>query len=87
MHAKGVKEVQVSIDSSSKSLVITDDGEGISLKAMEIFNKKTAAFPSSNKGSGLGLSIVKDIIEQYGGSLEIEALKPRGTRVTIFFSS
>jgi signal transduction histidine kinase len=33
-------------------------------------------------GSGLGLSLVKSLVELHGGSVEIEAAKGRGTRVT-----
>jgi two-component system sensor histidine kinase VicK len=34
-------------------------------------------------GSGLGLSIVKEIVKQHGGSVVIESIKGEGTTVRI----
>jgi len=40
-------------------------------------------FTTKDKGSGLGLGIVKNIVEAHGGSIRIANRKPQGTRVTI----
>jgi nitrogen fixation/metabolism regulation signal transduction histidine kinase len=34
------------------------------------------------KGTGLGLVIVKKIVEEHGGTVEIENVTPHGARVT-----
>jgi nitrogen fixation/metabolism regulation signal transduction histidine kinase len=37
------------------------------------------------KGTGLGLVIVKKIIEEHGGTVEISNIAPHGARVTLNF--
>ena len=58
-----------------------DDGEGIDPEALnKILNP---FFTTKEKGSGLGLPIVKSIIEAHQGSLEISSAPDTGTTVTI----
>ncbi len=62
-------------------IVIVDDGDGIPPSARDkIFEP---FFTTRAKGTGLGLSIVQRIVAQHGGSIRIEAVEPRGTRVSI----
>lgn len=57
-----------------------DTGEGIPLENLE---RVTEPFITTrNVGVGLGLTIVKKIIERHGGRLEIDSLLGRGTTVT-----
>jgi two-component system sensor histidine kinase HydH len=58
-----------------------DDGEGIEPEALnKILNP---FFTTKEKGSGLGLPIVKSIIEAHQGSLEISSARGAGTSITI----
>ncbi|OPX40109.1 MAG: hypothetical protein B1H11_01060 [Desulfobacteraceae bacterium 4484_190.1] len=60
---------------------ITDTGCGINKKDLNnIFNP---FFTTKVRGSGLGLSIVKNIIEGHNGSIHIETKDGEGTKVTI----
>jgi two-component system, NtrC family, sensor histidine kinase HydH len=60
---------------------IQDDGEGIGPEALKkIFNP---FFTTKEKGSGLGLPIVKSIIEAHQGSLKISSTAGAGTTLTI----
>lgn len=75
----------ITIDSfkNGEELVIrvTDTGEGISNEEMaKIFNLYYTTKPS---GSGLGLSIVNQIITEHKGSLNIASSPGKGTTVTI----
>ena len=56
-----------------------DNGEGIK----EDFLKKiwTPFFTSKDSGTGLGLGIVKNIIEAHNGTITISNAKPNGTNV------
>ena len=60
---------------------IEDSGCGISREDLsKIFNP---FFSSKEKGSGLGLPIVRNIIEGHNGTIRIESSEGRGTKVII----
>jgi len=60
---------------------VSDDGPGI---PMAIRTRLFQPFVSEKKGgTGLGLSIAKRIIDEHGGSLEVESREGQGTTFTI----
>jgi signal transduction histidine kinase len=68
-------------------LEITDYGCGIDLKNLEsVFDPYYKVDQSRNskiEGWGLGLSIVKEIIDKHGGSIEIMSTPQKGTSIII----
>jgi signal transduction histidine kinase len=64
-------------------VVIEDCGEGVPSLALEkIWDP---FFTTKEKGTGLGLGIVKNIIEAHDGAIQIGNRRPKGTRVSIKF--
>ena len=62
-------------------IIIADDGPGI---APEERDKLFMPYYSTKKrGSGLGLAIVRRIVAEHGGSVDVSANEPHGTRFTI----
>jgi signal transduction histidine kinase len=62
-------------------IMVQDTGEGIDAEnAKKIFNP---FFTTKDKGSGLGLSIVKGIVESHQGQISIDSDFGRGAKVTI----
>lgn len=62
-------------------VIITDNGKGISKEDLDrIFQPY---FTNKPKGSGLGLTIAKEIIDQHGGRIQVESEKHKGTSFTI----
>jgi len=68
-------------------LFIGDNGSGIEEKDLDnvfkIFYRGRGALERCIEGSGLGLTIVKKIVEQHGGSIDIKSKLNKGTTVII----
>ncbi len=61
-------------------VIITDNGNGFPEQLMQrAFEPYVTTKP---RGTGLGLVIVKKIIEEHGGTVDIENVTPHGARVT-----
>ncbi|HEX7706464.1 MAG TPA: ATP-binding protein [Thermoanaerobaculia bacterium] len=62
-------------------LAVSDSGKGITPEQLErIFDP---FFTTKEEGTGLGLPICKQIVEQHGGTLTIESKSGEGTRVVV----
>jgi signal transduction histidine kinase len=83
------KEVKVKLyrDNGNAVFQVSDKGIGISQKEIpkifERFYQSEYKVASEAKGSGLGLTLVKHIIEAHGGTIEVESEVGRGSRFTI----
>ncbi len=77
----GADEVKISIKKEDKKIVIrvADNGIGIPNKNKENIFKIFKKIKSRGSGSGLGLSIVKKIVEIHGGRIWVEDNKPKGS--------
>jgi signal transduction histidine kinase len=69
------------------NFIIKDSGIGISdidkEKVFDRFYRSEKAEKLGIKGNGLGLSLVKLLIEEAGGKISIEDNKPSGTIFTV----
>jgi signal transduction histidine kinase len=83
------KEVTVKLfrDNGNAVLQVTDKGIGISQKEIpKIFQRFYQAennVASEARGSGLGLTLVKNIIEAHGGTIEVESEVGKGSSFTV----
>lgn len=66
-------------------LMVTDNGEGISADQLpHIFERFYQAYNAQNKeGTGIGLSLVKELIELMEGSIRVESALGKGTQFII----
>ena len=73
----GKVEVKLSSKNGSVLIEVSDDGIGIPVKDLtKIFNdfyRASNAKKTSSEGSGLGLSVVKKIIERHDGSISVNS--------------
>jgi signal transduction histidine kinase len=68
-------------DSSKIAISIADTGCGIECQLMDkIF---TPNFTSKAHGTGLGLAVVKGVVEEHDGQIQVETLAEKGTVFTI----
>lgn len=85
----GSIEVKINVDERYIGVNISDTGVGIEQDKMgKLFNRferidKTLA--RDNEGSGLGLNIVKNMIEHLHGYIEVSSTVGVGTTMTIYF--
>jgi signal transduction histidine kinase len=79
--------VRISRNSTSALISVTDHGIGIPKKELKkIFDKfyrVTAMNAKQTGGSGLGLTLVKNIVEAHGGSVEVESEIGNGSTFTL----
>lgn len=75
-------ESNVSVDleliDGKARLRISDDGPGLSDDQIMQVALRGVRLDSSGQGAGLGLSIVRDILDAYGGQLYVEQNTPKG---------
>jgi signal transduction histidine kinase len=70
-------------------LAVSDTGIGIApknfAKVLSPFGQVESAMNRSHEGTGLGLPLVKGMIERHGGTLELASELGQGTTVTLYF--
>jgi two-component system sensor histidine kinase HydH len=77
----GIIDVILKKDDDALVVIIEDSGEGVPPSVLEkIWDP---FFTTKEKGTGLGLGIVKNIIEAHDGTIQIGNRRPTGTRVSI----
>lgn len=83
-------EINTGMSNGSVFLEVKDRGKGISEKEMKyIFDKFYRAtgtdLTPNAKGSGLGLSIVKHIMDAHNGSIRVDSKQQRGSSFLLYF--
>ena len=91
---RGEVLLSVAVDSCSEGNVIlrfsiADTGIGIAPEIQahifERFGRGKPEITTIDRGSGLGLPIVKGLVDMHGGRIALESMPGVGTRVTVIF--
>lgn len=76
-------EVRLSVENNMVKITVEDNGSGISSEnERKIFEPK---FTTKTSGMGLGLAMVKNIVETYNGSITFTSQEGQGTTFTVTF--
>ena len=78
-------EVDTSLDGAQAVLTVTDTGAGIAPGDLPRIWERLFRGDASRteRGLGLGLSLVKAVVEAHGGTVEVASEPGRGTTVTV----
>jgi two-component system sensor histidine kinase HydH len=81
----GLLRIEVTPDSSGKrlALAITDTGQGMSRKQETLAFKPY--YTTKQGGLGVGLVMVKRIMERFGGQVSLTSREREGTRICLNF--
>jgi signal transduction histidine kinase len=81
--------VRLSATADGAEIAVSDNGIGIApedrARIFEAFYRSPAAIRQDAKGVGLGLRIVKHIMDAHGGAIAVDGGPERGTTVTLKF--
>ncbi|MFF5076221.1 SpoIIE family protein phosphatase [Actinoplanes sp. NPDC000266] len=81
--------ISVAVRAEGRAAVVTvaDTGAGVPEaeipRLFERFHRIENAQSRSNEGSGIGLALVKELVEQHGGTITADSVLGRGTTFTI----
>ncbi|UTW59819.1 HAMP domain-containing histidine kinase [Kordiimonas sp. SCSIO 12603] len=86
-----VKMLGLILDDGCIQIEVSDTGSGMTPEELKIaltpFGQAGTTSTRSHEGTGLGLPLVKDLVELHGGTLKINTYKNIGTSVLITFPS
>jgi signal transduction histidine kinase len=87
--AQGTIEVTLAREASSAVLMVRDTGVGIARADLDLvferFYKGNRARTAGGTGAGLGLSIVREIVDAHHATIELTSEVGKGTTVTVRF--
>lgn len=78
-------ELQVAEKTRSVSVVVSDTGSGMSATQMDLIFKPF--YTTKRNGLGLGMALVKRIMERFGGAIRLDSLEGKGTCVRLTFNT
>ena len=82
---KGAITITAKKSKESVNISIKDSGDGISEEEINQIFKPFEQGESIKGGAGLGLTIVKNVIELHNGTIDIQSKEAKGTTITLSF--
>lgn len=80
-NARDAGAARIVIGVTDDGFQVRDDGRGIAPELLpRIFEPR---FSTTTSGSGLGLSIVRRLVEEWGGTVEVDSVPAQGTTVSV----
>ncbi|MEZ4919958.1 MAG: ATP-binding protein [Saprospiraceae bacterium] len=81
---QGHVSVWTRVEHGRLKFIVEDSGPGIPKEEMDrIFNRFYQMEGTEEKGSGIGLSLVKELVDLHGGQISVESNQGRGARFSV----
>jgi signal transduction histidine kinase len=77
--------ITISLTTARENAILDVEDDGVGMRSGEIANYFQPFRRGFSQGSGLGLSVVYQIMEQHGGRIEITSAPGKGTRCRLVF--
>jgi len=84
MNGSGKLNISTTQADSNLTITIQDNGEGMTQQTLDRLFEPF--YTTKSTGTGLGLSVVKGIIDEHGGSVQVESNDQKGTKVKVNLS-
>ena len=81
----GVIGIEIKNDDENIMISVSDNGCGIPSEHLPRVKEKFYKANQTQRGSGIGLAVVDEIMRLHNGSMEIESTENVGTTVTLTF--
>lgn len=79
--------IKVQVVDSEFRLAVLDEGPGIPEEIVPLIFDKFYSVPGTSKGLGLGLAVVKEIVDLHRGTIEVKNREKRGTEFSLILPS
>ena len=76
-------DIQVESTQSGISIAVIDTGSGIPKENLEKIFEPFFSTKSPGEGTGLGLFVTREIVDKFGGTVEVASRIGHGTRFTV----
>lgn len=83
MKGKGSISIRIAAENAWVCVSIRDTGPGIPLEVQARMFEPLFTTKAAGEGTGLGLSISKEIVERYGGRIEVQSQPGQGATFTV----
>ena len=64
-------------------LVVQDSGPGLPPQALERLQGQSVPFESSDDGTGIGLFVIRDVLQQLNGRIDVQSAESQGTTFVV----
>jgi len=88
-YSRDAKDISVRVSAGERQVIVAVEDHGAGIPANEVdkvfdrFYRGGDALTRAVKGSGLGLALVKEIVEAHGGSVHVESALGQGSTFAI----
>ncbi len=82
-HSGGEVRSRLEVDGDKLIIQVRDDGEGIPAEKLPYVFERFFQVEPTRGGTGLGLAVVKELVEAHGGTVSVESELGQGATFTI----